>query len=386
MQVFKAFAKIAGKKKMSALLYIVIFIVISILMANQSAKDNNFKETKLNICIIDMDNTSASQKLVDYINSNHKIQNIATDKDSILDSLYYQSVDYVLTINKGYSDKISAGEVDNLFSNYKVSGTYSTELFESQLDQYITNLSCYIAGGFSIDDAISKTAQINDNEIKVTTENFSDSGSFNSEHIYYYFQYLPYIFIAILISCLCPALLTINQKEIRSRTNCSPVSTTKQTFQITLGAVIYAVIIWLVFMIAALIICGKMLLCKEGLLAILNSLVFMLVVLSITLLISTLAPNPKTTDMIANTLGLGMSFLCGVFVPQEFLGKAVINTAHFLPAYWFIRANNMLAGVSDELFTNSKYFSYLGIELLFAAAIFSIVLLVAKTKVKSQNN
>lgn len=53
MQVFKAFAKIAGKKKFSALLYIGIFMIISILMANQSAKDNNFKETKLSICIID---------------------------------------------------------------------------------------------------------------------------------------------------------------------------------------------------------------------------------------------------------------------------------------------------------------------------------------------
>lgn len=140
------------------------------------------------------------------------------------------------------------------------------------------------AGGFSIDDAISKTAQTSNSEIKVKTENFSDSGSFNSEYIYYYFQYLPFIFIAILISCLCPALLTINKKEIRSRTNCSPVSTTKQTFQITLGAIIYAVIIWLIFMIAALILCGKMLLCREGLLAVLNSLVFMLVVLSMTLL------------------------------------------------------------------------------------------------------
>jgi len=69
MQVFKAFAKIAGKKKFSALLYIGIFMIISILMANQSAKDNNFKETKLSICIIDMDNTAASQKLVDYISS-----------------------------------------------------------------------------------------------------------------------------------------------------------------------------------------------------------------------------------------------------------------------------------------------------------------------------
>lgn len=386
MQVFKAFAKIAGKKKFSALLYIGIFMIISILMANQSAKDNNFKETKLSICIIDMDNTAASQKLVDYISSNHNIQDIDTDKDTILDYLYYQSTDYVLTIKEGYSDKISAGEVDDLFSNYKVSGTYSTALFESQLDQYVTNLSCYIAGGFSIDDAISKTAQTSNSEIKVKTENFSDSGSFNSEYIYYYFQYLPFIFIAILISCLCPALLTINKKEIRSRTNCSPVSTTKQTFQITLGAIIYAVIIWLIFMIAALILCGKMLLCREGLLAVLNSLVFMLVVLSMTLLISVLAPSPKATDMIANTIGLGMSFLCGVFVPQKFLGEAVINVAHFLPAYWFIRANNMLAGISDELFSSSKYFSYLGIELLFAVAIFSVVLLVAKTKIRSSSN
>lgn len=68
-----------------------------------------------------------------------------------------------------------------------------------------------------------------------------------------------------------------------------------------------------------------MLLCKEGLLAVLNSLVFMLVVLSMTLLISVLTPSPKATDMIANTIGLGMSFLCGVFVPQKFLGEAVIR-------------------------------------------------------------
>ena len=113
MQVFKAFAKIAGKKKFSALLYIGIFMIISIIMANQSAKDNNFKETKLSICIIDMDNTAASQKLVDYISSNHNIQDIDTDKDTILDSLYYQSTDYVLTIKEGYSDKISAGEFNS---------------------------------------------------------------------------------------------------------------------------------------------------------------------------------------------------------------------------------------------------------------------------------
>lgn len=385
MQVFKAFARIAGKKKLSALLYIGIFMIISIIMANQSAKDNNFKETELNICIIDMDNSNASKSLADYISSNHKITEMDNDKDAILDSLYWQTVDYVLIINEGYEEKISDGKTDNLFSNYKVPGKFESILFEPQLDQYVTNLTCYIAGGFSVEEAVEKTGDISGEEIKVTTEDFSDAESIKSD-IHYYFQFLPYIFIAILISCLCPALLTINQKEIRNRTNCSPVSTTNQTFQITLGSVIYAVIIWLIFMISALILCGNTLLCKEGLLLVLNSFVFMLVVLSMTLLISVLAPSPKTTDMIANTIGLGMSFLCGVFVPLKFLGKAVINAAHFLPAYWYIRINNMLAGNSDELFSNSKYLSYIGIELLFAIAFFSVVLLVAKTKIRSSSN
>lgn len=386
MQVFKALAKIAGKKKFSAFLYIGIFMIIAVIIANQSAKDNSFKETELNVCIIDMDKTNASKGLADYISSHHKIKDINNDKDSILDALYYETIDYVITINKGYEEKISNGKTDKLFSNYKVHGKYESELFESQLDQYITNLTCYIAGGFNIDEAVAKTGEISGSEISVTKEDFTQAGDFNSEYIYYYFQYLPYIFIAILVSCLCPALLTINKKEIRSRTNCSPVSASSQTFQIALGSVIYSFIIWLIFMIAALILCGNMILCKEGMLSVFNSFVFMLVVLSMTLLISVLAPSPNTIDMIANTVGLGMSFLCGVFVPQRFLGKAVLNAAHFMPAYWYVRTNNMIAGISDELLTGSKYLSFVGIQLLFAISFFSVVLLIAKTKSGSRSN
>lgn len=386
MQVFKAFVKIISKRKFSALMYIVIFMIISFIMSSQPAQDNSFKETRLTVSIIDMDNSDASGKLTDFIGSNHKIKKTTDDKDAILDSLYYQTVDYVLTINEGYEDRISKGETDNLFSNYKVSGTYSTELLESQLDQYIVNLNCYIKGGFSLEDALSRAGEISSEEIKVTTEDFSNTGNYFSESICYYFQYLAYIFIAILISCLCPALLIINNKKIRNRTNCSCVSTTKRTFQITLGAVMFAFIIWLIFMTAALILCGKSFWCKEVLLAALNSFVFMLVVLSLTLLISVIATSPKATDMIANTIGLGMSFLCGVFVPQELLGKGVINIAHFLPAFWYIKANNMLAGTSGQIFEISDYLMYIGVQILFASAIFSAVLLITKTKRQSNGN
>ena len=37
-----------------------------------------------------------------------------------------------------------------------------------------------------------------------------------------------------------------------------------------------------------------------------------------------------------------MSFLCGVFVPLDIMGKGVKTVAHFLPVYWYEISNNLL--------------------------------------------
>jgi ABC-2 type transport system permease protein len=327
-----------------------------------------------------------SKGLKDYIGSTHELVDIKTDKDSILDSLFYENADYILTIKEGYEEKVASGQTDNLFTNYKAPGKYTSELFEAQLDQYILNLKSYISGGMSADEALTKTADISNDKVEVTRETFTDAGDFMNEHIFYYFQYLPYIFIAILVSCLCPSLLVMNKKEIKNRTNCSSISITGQTLQVTLGAIIYTFVIWLILMIAALFICGNKILTTEGLLAVINSFVFILVALAITMFISVLSKSDRTTDMIANVIGLGMSFICGVFVPQDLLGDNVLKAAHFLPAYWYVKANNMLAGVGDEVYSTGKYFSYLGIEMLFAVALFSLVLLISRMKSKSSSN
>ena len=84
--------------------------------------------------------------------------------------------------------------------------------------------------------------------------------------------------------------------------------------------------------------------------------------------------------MWSNVIGLCMSFLCGVFIPMEFLGKNVIKAAHFLPAYWYIRTDELCTqytGTSGELKT---YTMYLGIQLLFAFAAFSAALVISRYK------
>ena len=74
-----------------------------------------------------------------------------------------------------------------------------------------------------------------------------------------------------------------------------------------------------------------------------------------------------------------MSFLCGVFVPLDIMGKGVKTVAHFLPVYWYEISNNLLnnSAVLTQAQRQLLYRSY-GIQLLFAAAIFCIALVVSK--------
>ncbi len=384
MQVFNAFMKIVLKRISVPFIYIGIFLAISIVMTNQGAENEaKFKQEKLSISVTDLDNSVASEKLIDFLSENHEITDEEMDDEKLLSNLYYENLDYSLVINEGYMDKLASGNTEDLFINHAVEGSYGESLASAQLDRYVSAVSSYIAGGFTIEEALEKTEALMLDRTEVVAENFSEEENFFSTNIRFYFQYLPYIFLAILISALVPTLLVLNKREIRDRTNASCISISKQTFQTTLGSVIYAVGIWLVFMIALFVIYGSEIFSKEGILAILNSFVFLIVALSITMLIAQVSKSPKSPDMIANTLSLGMSFLSGIFVPMEYLSDTVIGIAHFLPTYWYVRANNMLAETAGEIFTNSGYLMCIGIQLLFAAAIFSLVFLAAGIKRKS---
>ena len=136
-----------------------------------------------------------------------------------------------------------------------------------------------------------------------------------------------------------------------------------------LGVGIVSIGVWVVFLIACGILHGFDSLTGKGLYAILNSFVFLLVSLGIVLVTAFLGAKDSVISLVANIVSLGMSFLCGIFVPQSILGDGIVSASKFLPAYWYVKANDMLAGKSEELFTVNKFMSYLGVELLFAIAL-----------------
>ena len=113
---------------------------------------------------------------------------------------------------------------------------------------------------------------------------------------------------------------------------------------------------------------------RNGILCLLNSLIYTIVVIAITLLVGSFKLSSSALSLVANVIGLGTSFLCGIFVPLWLLSDKVIAFSKFLPTYWFIKNNNMISGFSGEAVSLSSFWNNIFIQLLFAVAIFCIYL------------
>ena len=128
MKIFKAFMKVLLKRLNSSLIYVVIFISIGFAMTKSSSSEKGYENVRLNINVTDLDDSEASRAVIEYIKKNHDLVEVGGSKDEQLDALYYQKADIILTIDKGFSDKLKSGETKELFNEYIVPGTYRTEL------------------------------------------------------------------------------------------------------------------------------------------------------------------------------------------------------------------------------------------------------------------
>ncbi len=385
MQVFNAFIKVLKKKLPGSIIYVVVFLVIAFPMAMNTANDVDiFEADRLSICIFDEDDTKESRALSACIGKNHDLVELENNRNAITDALYYETVDYVLIINKGYSKRLADTQEQKLFSSYHMHDSYGTVFMEQFLNEYVSAVRAHIAGGAELFAAIQSTEEALSQETKVTYANFlhDDTNTDYPTNFSYFFQYMPYILISVLMHSLCPVLLAMNRKDIRFRTNCSSVKPNAYMVQIFAGSTFFIIGIWTIFIIAGLFMYGGLYQGKAWL-AVLNSFLFALVSAAITIFISSFEPSQNFINLMTQVIGLGMSFLCGIFVPQSLLGDGVLAAARFLPAYWYVRANDMLAG--KEVYDGTQFAAFLAIEAAFAVVLALLTLLIRRLKYSGAN-
>ena len=388
MQIFKVFMKVLKKRLRYAMLYVGIFLGIVIPMSlnssgSGSTKEMFVKESKshIGICIFDEDDTPESREFADYLAEKYTIKELKNDEEVVMDSLFYLSVDRVISINKGFADRLAKGETEGIIDSRHMHESYNSMLLEQDLNSYFSSVSAYIAGG---EDTLTasqsaKEALTADADVKVIS--FTDEGNADYPRDFAeYYRYMAYILIAAVIGTLCPVLMAMNNKEIRYRTNCSSLDSSSYTKQVLLGSAVFVIGVWLIFVIAGMILYGGVYKGRAWL-AVLNSFIYTLVAGSITVFLSAFVNNMDIINFINQAVSLGMSFMCGVFVEQELLGAGVLSAARFMPAFWYIKANMMLDGT--EAFDSTKLMQYMLIEAAFAVVMALLTIVVSKARYNS---
>ena len=103
-------------------------------------------------------------------------------------------------------------------------------------------------------------------------------------------------------------------------------------------------------------------------------------------MIGNLIYNREVINGIVNVIALGSSFLCGAFVPIDFLPDFVLKIAHVLPSYWYIQTNESVKLIEEFDFLHLKpvYFNWLML-LIFFLLIIMITNVISNRMRKKEN-
>ena len=378
MTVFKTFWKVVNKYKGTFIMYTIMLIVFGS-MNTLSNKDNNvYVDSKPDILIVNNDEEiGITGNLINYLKENSNIVNIKDTEEARNDALFYRDVSYIIYIPKNYRSDVLKG--NNPEIDIKTNNTYDSSFTEIMLTRYINIQNVYAK---YIDNEEELINVINSNLVNHTnTIMTSKIDTNNLTRLSRFFNFASYSIMAVVIFIICLTLTSFKEDNIRKRITISSMPYTKHNRQILLASLIYSLIVWIIYVILGIIIFNKEMFTIRGLIFSINTLIFCFCALTIALLISSSVNNKNAITGIVNVVALGQAFLCGAFIPTEFMPSSVLKMAHILPAYWYNNTNDLLSSITEINISSLKpILINSGVLILFSLVFIVINNLVTKKK------
>lgn len=345
MTVFKTYLKILKSCKTPIIMYTVFLILFGGLNMKTSETTQTFESTKPNVLIVNNDNNiGITKNLIDYIEENSNKVVIDDNEDARNDALFYREVNYIIYIPKNY--RVDFLNNKNPKIEYKSTQDYNASLAQMTLEKYIKTANIYndiMDNEEDIIKNINETLKQN-TDIELTSK--LDTNNLSKATLYY--NFMNYSIIAGLVYVICLILSSFNEQKVKKRTIISSTNYKKHNRDLLLSNGLFAIVLWIFYIGLSIILLGSIVFTIHGLIYIINSFIFMLCTLTIAFLIANLISNKNAINGIINVIALGSSFICGAFVPMEWLPESVLKIAHILPSYWYIKTNEILK--TTELF------------------------------------
>lgn len=383
MQVFKAYFKIIKQNLPAILIYVSIFLFITVMLTYFGGEKTSpgFIETKSNIAFINDDQGSAlADSLREYLNQSANIINIAENEESLQDALFFRKVEYIVKVPAGFSKSFFNGENDVKIEKTSIQNSQSSVYLDLLINRYLGTASLYAQNISGITDAQVIGFVKSDLE-QQTSVQYEQYGKTANSKVATYYTYLVYALIVIIFLGVTSIMLVFNDRDIKMRNLGSPLKSVSINMQLFLGNMSYAVIVWLIMVALGFIISGQVDFDLNSVMLYINLLCLTFVCLSLSFFIGNLIGSSDAKQAIANVLSLGLCFISGVFVPQQVLGKTVNFIASFTPTYWYVKAVNDIEQLAVINTVNViPIINSMLIQLGFVAVLLTVALVIAKQK------
>jgi ABC-2 type transport system permease protein len=379
MTVFKAYMKIIKQNRGLIIMYLAIFMLITIMIQSvtKTQESDGYKAQSVKIGFVDEDGGALAKGLEEYLGKFHQIIPMEADKDKLQENLFYRNIEYIVRIPSGFEKK-SLQENEKV-SVTKVPGSYTSFYVDQQINDFLNNVKTYYAAEYTVAEAVKAVMEKEGPEVKMLDTN-GNAGE--APGYAYYYRFIPYLLLSILCYVLGNILSAFHKGDIPKRMQASAVSGRRQNMEALLAAMVLGIALLGICIVVSILLYGKPLVQSGGLMYyLLNSLTMLFVALSISYMVGLLTHNTSALNGIVNTISLGMCFLCGVFVPLDIMSKGVKTVAQFLPVYWYEKANDRISEFGNITGTvRIEILQAIGIQLVFAVAIVSISIVAVKKK------
>lgn len=345
MTVSRAFWKIALKNIGTIIMYTVILVLFGTMNMSASNTSVEYEALKPPIVVFNHDeNVGMTKSFVDYLEKNAEIKSGYEDDDRLKDALFYDQVVLAIEIPKNFHQDITFGYEPEI--KMRSSSGYAAELGKVVVNRYLTTATAYSKLHLSEEELAKRIATTLEIETKVEIKSKVDSAKYSKATRY--FSFANYTILACVITIICLIMISFNRLSIRKRNLVSSIELKKMNGVLLKNCCLYALAVWAFYVALSGIVLGlDVMFSLYGLVYAVNALIFCGMATTIAFLISQLVSSQGAVNGLMNVVALGSSFLCGAFVPAEYLPDAVLGFAHILPSYYYIDTNNRVMNLES---------------------------------------
>lgn len=352
MQVFKVSMKVLKRNAPSILIYLGIFLGLSLLFASgsssQEAEYASFETVKTPVALYMEEDTPLTRGFQEFLKENAYLVEVEDEEKTLADALYFRVVTYVVRIPEGFTESFLKGDplpivketlpdaITNIYTDISIESYFETaRIYRESLPE------------LTLEELVEKTRTALAVKTPVNIETYG--GEEPSSYTRFYYNYMSYSMVSILVLGTSIIMLLWREESLLKRTEVSPLSRISIQVQKVLALGVFTLVTFLLLNAFYFLINRNAALDEKTLLHVANSFILAFTSMGMSFLVGTLLKSRNAITAVSNVVSLGPSFISGVFVPQALLGESVLAIARVTPTYYYVTANELIATLGSTI-------------------------------------